>query len=373
MNDFEDTLLRRQSDPLNEDLQEKFIAGECTLSERVAVERWIKFNGKHGIALEAMRADGKLEHLAGRPSNEAVLLSYDIIQNAAEPATVATAYHSVAEIGLLDRTRLQLIAAAFSVMAVLIVGYLSQPWNDKIKSSKIVYLYSTGAGEIARVNLPDGSKVVLAPQSKLTVSGNYNSKQRKVNLRGEAQFDILNSTSVPFLVEADNTVTKVIGTVFSVRRYPEDSATAVSVLTGKVAVGTGNRNDGVISKTNPSQAPSLVLSAGMIGTIGNSYANARVVSDVSRRMDWANGSIVFRDTPIPEVLEKLGLWYGLKFELTDSTLLSHTLSDELNFISSAQLIRAIEILLDVDAEVFAGGKVVRLNARYERNDNSPIK
>jgi transmembrane sensor len=86
------------------------------------------------------------------------------------------------------------------------------------------------------ITLPDGSLVILEPESQLKFSSNFNEQERAVYLSGEAFFDIFRNEGRPFLVHTSQLTTRVLGTSFRVIAIEGDKDVIVSVQTGKVSV-----------------------------------------------------------------------------------------------------------------------------------------
>lgn len=111
------------------------------------------------------------------------------------------------------------------------------------------------------VNLPDGSSVLLKKGSRLSYPKDFGQDKREVFLTGEAFFEIAKNAHKPFYVFANEIVTKVLGTSFTVKAYPQDKQILVTVKTGKVSVLTSdnweaktqqhNRLEGLV--LNPNQ------------------------------------------------------------------------------------------------------------------------
>jgi transmembrane sensor len=91
------------------------------------------------------------------------------------------------------------------------------------------------------ISLEDGSRVTLDPGSKVSYPTHFSDARRdggrrEVFLSGKAFFDIAKDPSRPFFVYANELVTKVLGTSFTVRSYANEQEVSVAVKTGKVAV-----------------------------------------------------------------------------------------------------------------------------------------
>lgn len=87
------------------------------------------------------------------------------------------------------------------------------------------------------LKLPDESTVELAPDSRVAYANNFDSVDtRDVYLSGKAFFKVTKNPARPFRVFANEIVTKVLGTSFTVRSFEKDTAIQITVRTGKVSV-----------------------------------------------------------------------------------------------------------------------------------------
>lgn len=86
------------------------------------------------------------------------------------------------------------------------------------------------------LHLPDGSTVQLGKNSELTYPGQFAADRREVFLTGTATFDIQRRPEQPFLVYANGSVTRVLGTRFIVQAQTQSGQVLVKVLSGKVSV-----------------------------------------------------------------------------------------------------------------------------------------
>src|SRR5690606_14174501 len=96
----------------------------------------------------------------------------------------------------------------------------------------------TARGERAKVDLPDGSTVLLAPDSRVQYASGFGKSHRTIDLQGQALFTVTHSEGVAFVVRAKDVETLVLGTTFGVRRYTSDSLAEVIVAAGRVAVSS---------------------------------------------------------------------------------------------------------------------------------------
>ena len=108
---------------------------------------------------------------------------------------------------------------------------------DSVRPAKRVIENINTSEKTITVKLPDGSTVELAPDSRIGYANNFDSADtRDVYLSGEAFFNVTKNPVRPFRVFANEIVTKVLGTSFSVRSFELDTVIQVKVRTGKVNV-----------------------------------------------------------------------------------------------------------------------------------------
>ena len=142
----------------------------------------------------------------------------------------------------INRRSYSYIAAIASVLLMSFLSYqFYQPTQatNKALSEKpeIIWQELKNTTAVATtLFLSDGSKVIIEPFSSLKYPNLFLKKQREVVLKGEAFFDIARDTTQPFVVYANETITKVLGTSFTIKAFEGEKDVEVSVKTGKVAV-----------------------------------------------------------------------------------------------------------------------------------------
>ncbi len=87
--------------------------------------------------------------------------------------------------------------------------------------------------------LPDGSTVTLSKNSSISYPGRFKGDKRKINLKGEALFDVKANKNKPFVVEINDVTITVLGTVFRVKNT--SGSTEVFVESGSVQVTRNNK------------------------------------------------------------------------------------------------------------------------------------
>lgn len=189
-----------------------------------------------------------------------------------------------------DRWAVGALAAA--VFALVFIGfeYLSVRQHPGFQSKT----YSTSLGQRAKIQLADGSQVILSPATTIRVAG------RKVELSGEAVFTVIKHTKEPFTVHANNAVTRVLGTTFGVRAIAGEQRVRVVVAEGKVSVGSTTLTIGNAATVNADGVISIERNANIATLLG-----------------WTEGRLVFDNATVGEMLVELGRWYGLELRMAD--------------------------------------------------------
>jgi ferric-dicitrate binding protein FerR (iron transport regulator) len=123
--------------------------------------------------------------------------------------------------------------------------------------------------------LPDGSRVFLNKNSKLTYPEKFAGNERIVNLSGEAFFEVTRNKG-EFIVICRDTRTRVLGTSFNVKGYEPNKPVQVIVETGLVEV---SNTDGKNIRAQ------LLLKPGDNG-IFNPALNTAVKSKCSKKDKW---------------------------------------------------------------------------------------
>ena len=154
--------------------------------------------------------------------------------------------------------------------------------------------YATGLAEVKEINLPDGSIIHLAPESRLNT--NFTDEKRSIELvEGQAFFDVAHNVEKPFFVHAENSMIRVVGTAFDVStRQPSVS---VKVKEGIVAV-------------KPDHNEEILLKVGDTIRVTSDYATILGKTDPKYISSWSNNQLVVNDRPVSEVIETLSHYHS---------------------------------------------------------------
>jgi ferric-dicitrate binding protein FerR (iron transport regulator) len=207
----------------------------------------------------------------------------------------------------------------------------------------------TTPGERSRVQLADGSRVMLNVDSKLRLPPTFNQQTRTVELTGEAYFEVEADTGRPFVVRTEGASVEVHGTAFNVRGYPDEEQVQVAVREGGVSFRPERDGDAAVD-----------LASGEVGRMTGADTTVQILAaDVAPYIGWTEGRLVFEDTPLPRVARRLERWYGLTFRIRDPALRSLRLTATLKSQSVRNVLDVITASLNIRYEIDQNSVVLR--------------
>ncbi len=288
----------------------RFVAGEGSADEISHVSKWLDSNPAERALLDRLS-----EVTAAAPAPavdvEAALAKVHARMGAASDRAIISFEHRparrrwpVASLGLL--------AAAAAIVLLLVSQFRSRN-NGPGAIPTAPQTYATSVGQSDSIMLRDGSRVVLGPDSRLTVPGDFGTRSRAVELRGDAYFDVRHDTTNRFEVRVGSALVQDVGTSFTVES-DDANETVVTVVTGSV-------------RLRPVQAPAdagVVLAAGERGSIDESGRTSTERPDsLDDDVAWTRGELVFRDAVFSRVAAEVHRWYGIRLHVDDPSLLTH--------------------------------------------------
>lgn len=196
-----------------------------------------------------------------------------------------------------------------AAMALLVfgIGYLLVPAT-----------YTVPYSETATVELPDGSSVELNSGTTIQYSRLFSFTNRDITLNGEAFFSV-EAGEKPFRVDANGTVTEVLGTEFNVRSWDTDpnQKSEVAVTTGAVRFYPEHDMNLSVDLTGGKKAQ---WSADMV------QPEASETTDTDSFTAWRQNGMVFRQAPFIVILNELERRYDIEIQLDAQDMQMETLT-----------------------------------------------
>ena len=240
--------------------------------------------------------------------------------------------------GKAQRWRREIVFSIVGAVAASVAGVIAvRMIPSKDAPPPVEATYATSVGQRDSVMLPDGSRVILGPVSRLVVA--YSKDRRSVTLQGDAYFDVRHDASKPFTVHVGRAVIEDIGTTFTIESDAGDT-TNVSVITGSVR----------LRASDSSANAGAVLAAGDRGSMSSDGAVRAYPHTVTEdAAAWTSGHLVFKDASLIRVIGEIRRWYGVTLRVTDSSLVDRTLTFDATGESVDQVLKIIG--LDLGARI----------------------
>ena len=213
------------------------------------------------------------------------------------------------------RTRRRWLLPVASAAAVLGIAVGVAWWSLQ---SMHATTYATQRGETRRVDLPDGSHLDLAGDSRLT--GRMSAARRDIDLlKGEAYFQVAHDKARPFVVQAGTLHVTAVGTAFNVRT----AADRVSVAVEEGVVVVDPRADAVGGEppsvgTTDGAIQRISVRRGQEVTVALTQSRVHLVPIEPRSVaSWRAGRLHFAREPLSAVLDSVRAASGVDIRLED--------------------------------------------------------
>ncbi len=199
----------------------------------------------------------------------------------------------------------------------------------KSEQSKLIYnQISIPRGGEYSLTLADGTKVWLNSESTLKYPVQFVGKIRKVELTGEAYFEVAHNRVKPFIVESHGTEVKVLGTKFNVSSYSDEEDITTTLVEGSVQVSSFGSSE------------LLVPGYQAVVKKGSSQFQVNKVN-ADLYTSWINGVFQFKDQSLEEICHQLSRWYNVEFFFTENKY------RELRFAGAAKKNRPLDFTLEM--------------------------
>ena len=188
--------------------------------------------------------------------------------------------------------------------------------NDREPAEEMVTYeeFTTPSGQRAMVELHDGTTVWLNARSTLRYPNHFAREERKVELDGEAFFDVEHNEHKPFVVSTEKLDIKVLGTKFNVFAYKGREEFNTALLEGSVKVYE-RMNEEKALFMNPNECVELKDNKLVKRPMGNTDF-----------LLWKEGIYAFDDVPFEDIIKKFELYYDIVITVNNSKLMKYKFS-----------------------------------------------
>lgn len=184
----------------------------------------------------------------------------------------------------------------------------------KIEGTKLQYTEKSSVPQEVKYNtlsiprggefflqLSDGTKIWLNSETTLRYPVQFVGNERRVELTGEAFFEVARNEKVPFYVESGEQTVRVLGTEFNISSYKENPLIYTTLVKGSVEVFLKDKPE-IKQTLLPNEQSSASKSETLI---------SKHKVDPYRFVAWKEGRFVFEDQNLGEIINTLSKWYDI--------------------------------------------------------------
>jgi ferric-dicitrate binding protein FerR (iron transport regulator) len=233
------------------------------------------------------------------------------------------------------------------IAAVLIVGLFIGgaiiTYNLYKKHQSVnTLVFEAPKGEKSKVVLTDSTVIWLNSSSKIQLKNNYNVLNRKIQLEGEAYFEVTKNTRLPFKVSTGDLDVSVLGTKFNIIAYPDDNTIETSVLEGIVE----------ITAKIKSAEKKVILRQNQKATYDKNnntltYQAANPVVDIA----WMHNMLIFDNEHYLKVFKKLEKWYGVEIEVAGEIKYEPHYTFKIKTESLSEMLNLLNIIAPIEYKI----------------------
>ena len=189
------------------------------------------------------------------------------------------------------------------------------------------------------ITLSDGTRVHLNAETRLTYPVCFSSKERIVQIEGEAYFEVAKDAKKPFTVQFMSSSVTVLGTSFNIRAYPEEKRSQTTLAEGSVRIYSPGSS--MLLKPGE-QAEVSALSGEMV----------KQEVEVKNFTSWKDGRFVFEQQPLEDIMRTLERWYDIRVIFKDEGAKRISLSGNMKrYGDFSQVMKMLQMTGDVRFEL----------------------
>ncbi|KOH42928.1 FecR family protein [Sunxiuqinia dokdonensis] len=194
----------------------------------------------------------------------------------------------------------------YAAIALLVIGLSGSVfvYNSYFNTALQLTEIHTEPGQMSTVTMPDGSKIWINADTRLTYNNHYGIQNRAIQVQGEAYFDVAKNHKNPFIVDLGSLKVKVTGTQFGVSNY--DDLNEVNVVLEEGSVEIQSAANKFITSLKPAE---LAVFNKKTNTIQTLEVNPEQYTS------WKDGTLNIFELSLEQLVVKLERRYNQEFEV----------------------------------------------------------
>ncbi len=233
-------------------------------------------------------------------------------------------------------------------VAASLVGIISifawnayENWNSRFTQANQIQENEIVAkpGTKSKLLLPDGTRVWLNSESRITYNSTFGDSLREVSLEGEAYFDVVKNAHKPFIVHTSGISIRVLGTAFNVKSYPKESVIEATLVRGLIEVARNSVRNAAKIILRPNEKLTYNKPLDKIQQVENTAEKGSLsaapvyafkpehisissipknLTDSSRiETSWVYGKLLFDGDSFEELAQKMERWFNVKIKIVN--------------------------------------------------------
>ncbi|MGC4234379.1 MAG: FecR domain-containing protein [Niabella sp.] len=234
---------------------------------------------------------------------------------------------------VLDAMSRGIVARQQDVVVHLEQEQLKYLQETDIKAPVVYNKMTTPKGRRFRVVLADGTKVWLNAGSSISYPVPFAGTERRVEVSGEAYFDVAPNKKKPFRVVSKNAEVEVLGTQFNFSAYEDQPFVSATLLEGSLRFSSGKEQ--------------VLLKPGQQAVKSDEVQGLKLVKNIDSAhvAAWKRGVFDFNNASLQEVLRELSRWYDFEVVYQDAAAPNIVFGGRMGTdLSLSQALKALQVM-----------------------------
>jgi len=203
---------------------------------------------------------------------------------------------------VLDNAKNGILAQQGNTRVLKLNGKLSYNPGNARNDETVYNTISTPRGGQYQIELPDGSQVWLNAVSSIRFPAAFAGNERKVEITGEAYFEVAKNVAMPFKVviatpSENGAEIEVTGTSFNIMAYNDEAAVKTTLLEGSVKINQDSK--------------AVPLKPGQQARLHDKSIKIIDHVDTEEAVAWKNGYFQFASASLQQVMRQIARWYDV--------------------------------------------------------------
>lgn len=251
----------------------------------------------------------------------------------------------------------QRIAAILSIPLLLGCLWLYYE-KDEVEQTVQMIEIKTNPGMTTSIVLPDSTMVCLNSESVLRYPSHFGNGVRKVELEGEAFFDVTSNKEKSFVVTmGEQSQIEVYGTSFNVEAYAKDNIISTTLIEGTIGFIYKDK-DGKAKKIGLKPHQKLVYEL-------SSFKTQLYTTSGETETSWKDGKIIFNNTSMDEVLRMLSKRFNVEFVISNKNLKDYAFTGTFTQQRLERILEYFEISSQIKWRHLENGKIDEKKQKIE--------